>query len=369
VANLYAGRAGLKGLIFQRAHCLAGDSNRPGAARDPALFSRLLPAELVDLLDLSDLEISKDSFIDPELQEHFSDLFYKVGLHAGAASYVYVLFEHKSYPEPLIAFQLLRYMVRIWEQSLKQEQLQLLPILPIVVYHGRTRWTVAVDFVALFDVPEAMRAYIPNYQYWLADLSRYSDEEIKGEVILRAGLLLLKYIMRDELRARLGDIVSLLTELPKQESGLAYLETMLRYVMGSTDKISVEDLTQVVRQVLEEGESVMPTIAEQLLEQGRVEGLKEGLEKGRQEGQREEAINLLRRFLNRRFGAAVDNYDEALRSLDLTAVRQLSDIAFEVETLAEFETKLAELVATASAQSDQNNGAPSLDGAPSRDGG
>ena len=35
----------------------------------------------------------------------------------GGSSYVYVLFEHKSYPERLISLHLLRYMVRIWEQA------------------------------------------------------------------------------------------------------------------------------------------------------------------------------------------------------------------------------------------------------------
>jgi len=107
---------------------------RQEAAQD--FLQHYLPAEVAALLDLSTLEIGKDSFIDLDLQEHFSDLLYKVALHSGQETYIYVLFEHKSYPEPLIAFQLLKYMVRIWEQALKQEE-ALLPVLPLVVYHGR----------------------------------------------------------------------------------------------------------------------------------------------------------------------------------------------------------------------------------------
>ena len=37
-----------------------------------------LPGELVALLDVDSLEISKDSFVDQELREHFSDVLYKV---------------------------------------------------------------------------------------------------------------------------------------------------------------------------------------------------------------------------------------------------------------------------------------------------
>lgn len=94
-----------------------------------SFLQHYLPPEITPLLDFSTLEISKDSFIDPTLEEHLSDLLYKVTLHEGAETHIYVLFEHKSYPERTVAFQLLCYMVRIWEQALKQKQ-KLLPIYP-----------------------------------------------------------------------------------------------------------------------------------------------------------------------------------------------------------------------------------------------
>jgi len=58
-----------------------------------------------------------------------------------------VLFEHKSGPEGLTAFQLLRYMVRIWEDFVKGHPgAKLLPaIVPVVVHHGEGGWTAARD--------------------------------------------------------------------------------------------------------------------------------------------------------------------------------------------------------------------------------
>src|SRR3712207_4547968 len=82
-----------------------------------SFLQHYLPPEISPLLDFSALEISKDSFSDPALQEHLSDLLYKVTLHECTETHIYVLFEHKSYPERLVAFQLLRYMVRIWAQA------------------------------------------------------------------------------------------------------------------------------------------------------------------------------------------------------------------------------------------------------------
>ena len=71
-------------------------------ARD--FLTYYLPANIVELLDIDTLELSKDSFVDKELSEYFSDLLYKVELRDGRAVYVYVLLEHKSYPEPFVAF-------------------------------------------------------------------------------------------------------------------------------------------------------------------------------------------------------------------------------------------------------------------------
>ena len=46
------------------------------------------------------------------MQAHQTDLLYRVRLANGGQAYIYFLFEHKSYPDPLVALQLLRYMVR-----------------------------------------------------------------------------------------------------------------------------------------------------------------------------------------------------------------------------------------------------------------
>ena len=74
--------------------------SRVEAARDFVL--NYLPSEVTALLDLESLEATKDSFVGNDLREHFSDLLYRVNLRQGRQAYVYMLFEHKSRPEPLI---------------------------------------------------------------------------------------------------------------------------------------------------------------------------------------------------------------------------------------------------------------------------
>ena len=121
--------------------------------------------------------------------------------------YVYILFEHKSYLERSIAFHILRYMVKIWE---KKNDHGFPVIIPLVLYHGETRWRVGLNFRDLFDFPEEVASFIPDFQYLLWDASGYSDEEIKGSIVLRVALLILKYIFREDLREHLPRILRLL---------------------------------------------------------------------------------------------------------------------------------------------------------------
>lgn len=52
-----------------------------------------------------------------------------------------------------MAFQLLRYKVRIWEEErLKTGTIS--PILGVVVYHGIVKWTIPQTFAALFRPKE-----------------------------------------------------------------------------------------------------------------------------------------------------------------------------------------------------------------------
>ena len=94
--------------------------SREDVGRDFVL--RHLPPYIVALLDTDSLTLTRDSFVDKELREHFSDMVYKVRLRSGGEAYICVLPEHKSYADPMTGFQVLRYKVRIWERLLRAYQ-------------------------------------------------------------------------------------------------------------------------------------------------------------------------------------------------------------------------------------------------------
>ena len=255
---------------------------QPQAARE--FLRHYLPAEISATLDLSEVELVKDSFVDERLRAHFSDLLYKVKLRGGHDAFVYMLFEHKSYPEPQIAFQLLKYMVRIWETTQRWKP-GLLPIVPVVVYHGEAAWTTGLDFQWLLTLPPELAPYVPEYRYWLCDLSAYKDEELQGEATFRVALLLLKHIRDGDLAERAPAIVSLLREVSRSQSGMAAIEAVLRYLVTGTDKLSAVDLQRVVSAIFPEGgDEVMLTLAEKWKQEGLQQGRQEGRQEGRQVG-------------------------------------------------------------------------------------
>lgn len=236
-----------------------------------------LPGEIAGRFDWDSLELAKDTFVDPHLKAYFSDLLFKAYLKDGSPGYVYILFEHKSYPERLMAFHLLRYMVKIWELFLEnKEELGFPVVIPLVVYHGERPWRYGVNFRDLFDDPAEMASFIPDFQYVLWDASRYRDEEIRGNVILRVALLLLKYIFRQDFRDHLPEILNLLRDLSERQRGLEYIEVILRYIVnaGPEENISYEAIRSAVEEALSyKGGEELRTVADSLIEQGMQQGM------------------------------------------------------------------------------------------------
>ncbi len=281
-----------------------------------SFLEEYLPPGIRSLICLDSLTICKDSFIEPDMREYYSDMLYQVRLEE-YNGFLYFLFEHKSHPEKRIFLQLLRYMLSIWDLFLKQSDdpaktMKLPIVIPLVVYHGKLSWNMPERFFQCFQgvSPDTMEC-IPDFRYLLHDLSRYTDDEIKGEVMTQITLRILKHAYDDNLLEKLPAIAKLFRELARKDTGLQYFETLLKYILnlGSLHSVSLAEIKSVFSDSLskQQGELIM-TIAEQLRQEGqmtgieigrkegRIAGMEIGRQKGRQEGRKEErrktALNL-----------------------------------------------------------------------------
>jgi predicted transposase/invertase (TIGR01784 family) len=249
-----------------------------------SLLADKLPDKVLKLVDLNSLEISKDSFIEKELADYYSDMLYKVKLTDGSQGFIYVLFEHKSYYDRFVHLQLLEYMVKIWRLHIKQHEekpVHLPIVIPLLVCHGRKEWPEdTVRLTSLLSGPvDELAGYIPDFGFELYDLLRYSDDQIKGTILSRVILLLFKYIFTPELHHKLPEIFSLLRTLRGKETGLQYLEVVFRYLASALedDELSVKQIKEIAEEAIskETGEYIM-TLAEKLKNEGKLEGERKG---------------------------------------------------------------------------------------------
>ena len=85
--------------------------------------------------------------------------------------------------------QVMRYMVRIWDQHLaslpkkKRGEVRKLPIIvPIVLHHGRDGWTAAVTFAGILDADEELLAalgeHVLRLRLIIDDLGKQSDDQL-----------------------------------------------------------------------------------------------------------------------------------------------------------------------------------------------
>jgi predicted transposase/invertase (TIGR01784 family) len=254
-----------------------------------SMLEGYLPGNIKEKLNLNSLKISKDSFIDRRLKNYFADLLYEIKLKSGKRSaFIYILFEHKYWPDWFVCLQLLKYMVRIWELFLKQNKdTRYLPVIvPLVLYHGKPQWEISKNFISFFEDPTGFEPYIPDFSFDMQDVSHMADEDIQGSPLLRMVLTTFKYIHSPEIRNKLWDIFKLFLELSNKSNISEYLEALVTYLVNSPGKLTEEELQEPVNRLIEEGGADMQTIFEKWIEKG--------VEKGIDKGKWDMVMNLLR---------------------------------------------------------------------------
>jgi Putative transposase, YhgA-like len=325
-----------------------------------------LPPALAAQIDWSQLRLCPGSFVDEQLRPRHTDLLFST-CYAGRETLLYVLYEHQSTADPLMAFRLLRYMVRIWDDLLKQDPArQPLPaILPVVLYANDTPWTASTDLLDLLDLDPSQRPllapYLPGFRFVLDALDAVPHETLRARAMSALGRLAfasLRYGRQDDgSLAWLQGWGQVLREVVAAPNGIHALALVLRYLVLINERIEPAQLEQALAGCLEPtvSKEVVMTYGQMLIEQGRKEGLdagrkegldagrKQGLDAGRKEGRKEgEALGratMVLRVLQHR-GLAVDREQQQriLACQDLPTLDRWIDQVLIVTTTAELLT-------------------------------
>ena len=155
-----------------------------------------------------DIEDVTERFIPMFTEQRDADVVKKVHL-APNEDFFITLIEHKSGVDYNVIMQILRYMVYIWEDYEKQQeeehkgisttkQFKYPPILPIVYYEGKEKWTAERNLYPKIMLNDPFREFIPDFRYYLINLNDYSKSELINKKSSLAFLMLINSIKSAE---------------------------------------------------------------------------------------------------------------------------------------------------------------------------
>ena len=116
------------------------------------LLKGFVAEEWVQELDFTTLERQSGSYVSEDLRPRADDVVWRARWRERWV-YVYLLLEFQSEVDPWMAVRLLVYVGLLYQDLIRAGQLteagQLPPVLPLVLYNGRSRWTAPTTMAAL----------------------------------------------------------------------------------------------------------------------------------------------------------------------------------------------------------------------------
>ncbi|MDN3030275.1 MAG: Rpn family recombination-promoting nuclease/putative transposase [Candidatus Tisiphia sp.] len=273
-----------------------------------------LPKDVLALIDSTSLKLEKDSFIEPDLSETISDVLFSVKFN-DQDGYIFLLLEHQSTVDKMMAFRLFKYMINICDLYLTTNpKAKCLPVIyPLIIYNGKKKYNAPLNIWNLFSHPDLARGFWTN-DYQLINVHDIPDEELKKKIWSGILLFFLKHIHERQLLKRWQEISYLLPKLSKITIGHDHIRNLLSYTLTFIEQSDKIELEKILKNNLtkEKGEKLMPSIAQVWKE----EGIQIGEARGRDEGE----AKLIKMMINN--GNSIEEVARMTR-LSITRINEL----------------------------------------------
>ncbi|WGM03350.1 Rpn family recombination-promoting nuclease/putative transposase [Arsenophonus nasoniae] len=247
------------------------------------------------------------SFVDSEMKNYQSDILYSVSTSKGSG-YIYVLIEHQSTPDKLMAWRLMRYSLAAMQKHLEAGHKQLPLVFPILFYCGeQSPYPYSTHWLDCFE-DRKLAESIYTHPFKLADITTLDDGEIMQHKRMALLTLIQKHIRRRDMTELFDEIVTLLSYNYYTDNQVI---TMFNYLIQEGNaKKPMEFITEIAKQS-EKHEGALMTIAQALkqeglqegLQRGKLEGLQEGIQigeqNGMQKGEKQASMKIARQLLEK----------------------------------------------------------------------
>ena len=331
--------------------------SRPGMVRD--LLRGFAARDWSRALDFTSLTPLPASYVSRDLQQRHGDLVWRVRFGGEQWLYLVLLLEFQSGVDRAMAVRMLTYSGLLYQklvgEGVLRERGALPPVLPVVIYNGRSPWTAPTDLSELIaSGGAALARYQPSQQYFLLDEGRVDGGSLPPGNLVSALIALETNRDRSRLPALLDTLIGLLRSQDDEELTAAFSawaeQVLLPRPLRGTASAPLPRLEEVrtmlaetVREWTEQWvEQGIEQGLERGIEQGRVQGIEQGRVQGIEQGRLEERA-LLCRLAARKFDAdAGQRLAAALADVtDPGGLAQVGDWIIECGTAAELFARLA----------------------------
>lgn len=250
-------------------------------------------------LEFESLQKLPAEFVSDDLRTRRGDALWRVRLRDARWLYVLVLLEFQSSVDRFMAVRMLVYTGLLYQDLVRRGALgrggKLPPVLPVVLYNGRSPWTAPDDVAGLVAPTLAPLArYQPSQRYFVLDGRTRADHDLPRGNLVSALIRFENGRSPDDLKRAVESLPGWLGQPGASELKRSFLQWAARMAMPA--RFSPEDLSRTLAQPEED-----PTMLAENAKRWYEEAHERGIERGREQGRAEERA-LLRRLAARKFG-------------------------------------------------------------------
>lgn len=250
-----------------------------------------LPPRLSNYIDFNSIKLKKDSFIDPELKQKYTDALISVKIKGRSSpTYCYLLAEHQSSPDYWMSLRLWSYMIKIWEKYIKDngnKKVKLPTIYPVIIYNGWQKHNTPQKLMELCAEPQEI-ANILNFPFHVENVNDYSPEDAMRQKLMGLVRFFMNRRVLEDKELYMEGIEQIYSDtkevLPFEEKN-DYIKQIICY-NKDIEKQDVEKIKNKFRQKFgKRGEEIMKSAVQEYREEGmelgREKGVQEGIQKGK----------------------------------------------------------------------------------------
>ena len=281
-------------------------------------------------LDFESLASLPASFVGRELQQRHGDVIWRLRFRDDRWLYLVLLLEFQSTVEPAMAVRILEYTALLYRRLVAHDVLRehgaLPPVLPVVLYNGRRRWTAPVEVTSLLAAgSEALAPYQPSQRYYVLDVARVADADLPDGNLVSALIGLEKTRDAADLREALKVLFDLLRRQKDDALTQAFV-TWLHQGLRHAGRLPADEEDPLAQ--LRETQT--------MLEETVREWTREWLAKGIEQGRREERALLCRQAARKFDAGAAEGLAAALAGVtDPDRLARVGDWIIECATGSE----------------------------------